>query len=361
VGNQPLNEKRRVMFLDPRVGWTEQETADARLKLESVWTEQPALVSENRLQLRFDRGGWNDAGSEQLARLGGTEQGLVFTVKPRQGETQAFIEVTSVRFVDDQVAAQLLEGMQLFSSDLRPLSSPLQAADRFCLPASQADVFYQRVRAHNGQITEGTADLHDMRHKATVRIPQIVQELENLCDMSRQVIDRIAEQGVQTDAPSVGERAAVIRQLRTQATGLLSELHEEQTALEAAGNQIEAQGRAAAYVEHAERWMSRIEQLNREHTSYEAQLQMRIQESLSSSLPGAQAPTSTRRRLLEPVVEHYTQAGYDARLTKDGMAIMIGDKVMVLAEKPAALTPEQQQAAEEIPGRMTATRGQRTL
>jgi hypothetical protein len=359
--SQPIDEKRRTLFLDPRLGWTEQETPDARLRLQSLWRSQSSVYVENKLQALYDRGGWNDVGPSQLPTLGGQEQGLVFTTKPRQGDTQAFVEVTCVRFVDEHMQEMLLDGLTLYDTDLRPLSAAKMAADRFCLPSTQIETFTARVRARNGQLSEGTADLQAMYHKAAVRMPQIVQELERLCEMSRAVIDQVAEGRVQTEVPSISERCRSTHQLREQAAAIVTELRDEHMTLERNVGQVEFQGHAAAYVAHAEEWMQRVEQLHREHTSYEVQARMRIQESLSQTLQGAESPATTRRYLLMPVVEYYTEMGYDCRLTNDGMKIVIGETTVELSERPTVRSPDQQSAAEQMTGRQTAERGQRQL
>ena len=191
-------------------------------------------------------------------------------------------------------------------------------------------------------------------------MPQIAQELEVLCAQSREVIAQIA-QGVQTEAPSVGERCQSAHRLREQAASIISELKDEQMAADRNPGQVEYQGHAAAYVQHAEAWMKTIEKLHKEHMSYEAQQKMRIQESLSKSLPGAESPATTRRYLLSPVVEYYTEMGYDCQLTEEGMKIVVGDMTVELSDRPVVRTHDQQTAADRMTGRRTAERGHRTL
>lgn len=360
MSQQPLDEKRQVLFLDPRLGWTETETPEARLRMRSKWRSQASVFVENELQVQYERGGWNDVSSAQLAQMTGHDQGWSFTMRPRQGETQPFVEITSARYVDAAMAEALLRGIELFDADLKPLGSPQLAADRFCIPSVQAQTFIDRVKSRNGSVSEAQADLHDMHHKATARMPQIAQELEALCKASREVIDQVAG-GVQTEVPSIQERCRTAHQLREQATGLLAKLRDEQAAADRNAGQVEFQGHAAAYVQHAEQWMQRVEQLHREHMSYEVQAKMRAQASLSQSLPEVSSPSSQRRYLLMPVVEYYTDLGLDARLTKDGMVLAMDGVVIELGETPTVRTQDGTMTADKLTGRRGAERTQRSL
>ena len=61
------------------------------------------------------------------------------------------------------------------------------------------------------------------------------------------------------------------------------------------------------------------------------------------------------------VVEFYTQQGYDCRLTRDGMILVLGDTIVELGEKPSVRNASGETSAEQILGRASAERTQREL
>jgi len=346
------------MFLDPRMGWTEKETDDARLRILSLWREQPDVRVTNTLMIRSGAD-WVPLDAASQLTLGGMELGMMFTVKPRKGDTQIFVEVTSVRFVDAAMIEMLLEGVSLYSTELTPLASPTDAADRFCIPSVQAEIFFSRVRARNGVIVEGVADLQGMHHNATVRLPQIAAEIEEACNASHQAIGRGPDPN---GGPSViSVNASKVRQLAAQSAKIVSDMENELMALERNQSQAAYRDHAASYVQYAQRWLARVQQLKQQHTAFEAQLRAQIQAQVASELPDPRSPATALRHLLLPVVEYYLDQGTDARLTKEGMSIKVGDTTLLLADRPMIVAGDQQQAADQLAGRQTAARGPRQL
>lgn len=357
-----INEKRRTLYWDPRAGvWTETQTPDCKIRVQSLWRSQTDIHVENSLERSFERGGWPTLSASDRATLPAPEQGLVFTVKPRVGEAETYVEVTSILFIDDGLANTFLDGLTLYDVDLQPLASATAASDRFCLTTNHAEIFIQRVRSRGGQINEAQADLHLMYGKLT-RLSQIAQELDRLVGMSRQVVDDVADKKPQTEVHTINERSAAAHRLREHATNILNQLRDEKAAADRQVGQIEQQGAAAAYVENAEQWMKRIEQLHREQISYEVQARARTQKAIAQQLTVAEHPASTRINLFIPVVEYYTELGFDCRLTKDGMVIHVGDTTVELGEKPIVSSASGAQTmADPAVGRRTAERTQRDL
>lgn len=353
-----VNEQRRTLYLDPRLGWTETETPEAKLKLSSLWrTPEVRTIVENQLYARFDRGGWQDLNPSDLTRLNGHEQGFQFECKPRMGEQGNFYEISSIRYVDQEMKP-VLEGIPLFDLDLKPIKPP-QAAGGFCIPASEMPLFTQRVKELGGKLSQAQADVQIM-HAKLQRLSGIASELETLCAESRAVIDQVAG-GVATEVPSISERCTRAHALYQEAGRLHRQIQEEEMATDSPGTPIELRAHAEAYAENADQWMAHIERLHREHVSYEAQAKLRTKQSISSNLPGVESPASTARYLLMDVVEFYTEQGYDCRLTRDGMRLTLGDTVVELGEKPVVRKAGAETSADQLLGKTTAERTQREL
>jgi hypothetical protein len=356
-----VNERRSTLFLDPVSGrWVETENENSRFKLSSLWRmPKPRGIVENQIYERFDRGGWQEMNPSSESQLSGAEQGYAFQSKPRVGDDGHYFEITSVRYVDQNMKP-LLEGIPILDTDLKPLAGgPMMAVNVFCIPGSQMPTFVQRVQERGGVINESQADLHVMYAKLQ-RLSDIATELESLCTQSRSVIDQVAE-GVTTEVPSITERCKRAHSLREEASRINRSILEEGAAVNKHVGQVEAQAQAEAYSEHAARFLEHIEKLHREHTSYEAQAKLRTKQSISQTLPGVDSPASTTRYLLMDVVEFYTELGYDCRLTADGMVLRLGDTIVELADKPSVRSASGETSADQILGRTTAERTQREL
>lgn len=342
-----VNEERRTLFFDPQLGWTEHETPDARLKISSLWrTPEVRTIVENQLYTRFDRGGWQDIGPNDEVQLPGRERGFEFECKPRMGEAGSFVEIHSVRFVD-QGMKPLLEGIPLFDLNLKPIKPPM-AVGAFCIPASHMPAFQQRVAEQGGRIQEGQAELQAM-HAKLGRMSAISSELEVLCAESRAVIDQVAG-GMATEVPSISERCTRANSLYGEAGRLNREIQEENMAAQQTQAALEAKAHAEAYADNSTQWMGRIERLHREHVSYETQAKLRTKQSISQSLPGVEFPASTARSMMVDVAEFYTEQGYDARLTNSGMVITLGDTIIELGEKPSVRQAGAEISADQILG-----------
>ena len=353
-----VNEQRRTLYLDPKMGWTEIETADSRLKISSLWrTPEVRTIVENTIYRRHERGGWNDMNPSDRVQLTGRELGFEFEAKPRVSEGGSFIEISSARYVDQDMKP-LLEGIPLFDLELRPIKPP-QAAGHFCIPASSMPDFAQRVVQMSGTLSESQADLQVM-HAKLQRMGAISAELEMLCSESRAVIDQVAG-GMATEVPSISERCGRAHALYGEAGRLLRGIHEEKLSADKTSGQVEAQAHAEAYAENAEQWMEHIERLHREHVSYEAQAKLRTKQSISQVLPGVESAAASARYLMMDVVEFYTQQGYDCRLTRDGMILVLGETIVELGEKPSVRNASGETSAEQILGRASAERTQREL
>lgn len=355
------DETRRVLYLDPRLGWTETETPDARMKMASLRRVQTTGIVENTIMRKVERGGWQELNPSDIAQLSGAEQGYQFELRPRQGKEGQFVEVTCARFVDPEMAKELLQGIPLYDLELNQKKSPTFAINQFCIPFTHSHTLTQRIQAKGGIITEGQADLQVM-YGQLERIGQIVKDMEVLCSQSRAVIDRIVNQGVGTDAPEIDARCDQASLLREEAAKLLALMEDAKLSVAKNVGKTEAEAHANAYVEHAQQNMQIIEQLHRENMSYKVQARMRVEKSLSQSLPGfTEGATVARRYLLMPVVEYYTDLGFDCRMIENGMILRIGDTVVELSDKPSIRGVGGESTAEQVLGRQTAERTQREL
>lgn len=357
-----LQKHHRVLYFNPRSGsWSEQEVPDAKYRLSCSAAVEHYKVVENRLAIRNPRGGFDDLNPSEIERLPGDEQGFVFTVRPRQGKDRSFIEVRSARFIDDEFAENMLDGLSLHDLDLKPVADHRAIVDAFCLPAEEREVLYKRIQARGGQVEEAQADLNNM-YESLKRLKEHRGELERMCAISRQVIDQMAE-GIGTEAPSISKRCVAARLIREQANKLVQQIQDEQLALEKEAGMVQQKAWARACLKRAQEFSVEIEKLYKEHRSYETQAIIRTQETLEKSLPGAESPAATRRYMMIPLVEYYTDLGYDCRLTDDGMVLVLGDAIIELSDKPSVRTPDQQTIASSdmLLGRQTAERTQRKL
>jgi len=352
-----VNEQRRTLFFDPQQGWSKEETADARLKISSLWrTPEARTIVENQLYTRFDRGGWQDLGPSDEVQLSGRERGFDFECRPRNSDQGSFVEVHSTRFVD-QSMKPLLEGIPLLDLELRPIKPPM-AVSAFCIPASHLPDFQHRVTEQGGRIQEGQAELGVM-HSRLGRLSVISSELEVLCTESRAVIEQVAE-GMSTEVPSISERCTRANSLYAEAGRLARDLHDDNLVAQSEQTSLEDRARSEAYTDNSVQWMAHIERLHREHVSYETQARLRTKQSISQTLPGADFPASTARSMMVEVAEFYTEQGYDARLTNNGMVLVVGDTIIELGEKPSVRKVGSEASAEEILGQ-GGERGQREL
>lgn len=351
-----VSEKRVVRYYSQDHGWSENEHSDTKFRMVSVCRERHHALVENQLWAPNPRGGWTEVTGDDEARLQGFERGFVFETKPRRSEAGTFLEIRPMRYLDSDMVQHLLQGIQLFDADLRP-AEPAVLNEVFCLGTAEAQTFMARVHQLGGQITEAQADVQGMYAKAS-RIHAISTELAELCRMSRAVIDQVAS-GVHTEAPSISERCRAAAMLREQAVELLKDLRDEYAMLERNADQLELRAHGQAYIENSETWVTHIERLAQEHKSYEVQAVQRIKANIS--LPVPDAGSASRRYLMMPLVQYYTNAGYDARLTEEGMILRLGDHVIELTDRPRIISPETQAAAEVAFGRGEVQRGHREL
>lgn len=351
-----IKEDRSVKYYSQDHGWSDHETSDTKLRLVSVSRAQHQSYVDNQMSRPNPRGGWTEVTGEEEYRLQGYERGYVFQIKPRRGAQGTFAEIHPMRYVDDEMVAELLQGLKLHDADLREVD-PALITTVFCLTGADMQVFSQRVQQFGGTITEAQADVHGM-YNAAQRMYAIAHEMNELCRTSRAVIEQVA-QGVNTEAPSISDRCRTAQSLRDQATELLKDIRDEYVALERSGEQAEALAYGQKYVENSEKWMTHIDRLHQEHKSYEVQAVQRIKDSIT--LPAPDAGSASRRYLMMPLVNYYTQQGYDARITEEGMVLRLGEFVVELTDRPRIISPETQQQADVSFGRGEVQRGQREL
>lgn len=354
-----IDERREVWYFDPRVGgWAPQETPDAKYRLTCV--ARLSTQVDNEFAARQARGGWEALPREQEIALPGVERGLIFTCKPRQSDQGSFLQVTSKRFVDKDMTKSLLEGLTLYDLDLAPYPDPEQAVNVFCLTHADAEIFKERVRARTGLLEEESADLQAMYHSVN-RLVGVYRELERLCQMSRAVVDKMVEDGLVNEAPSISERSKSAHLIREQATQLVQGIRDEELALENAVGQVEQLAWAKACRERAEDLLTAIERLYREHKSYEIQAVSRLKDPLSEKLPMIDSPPAQRRFLMTAVAEYYADKGTDCRLTEDGMVVRVGDTVIEFGANITVTRDGEHVVAEPLVGRQTAERVPRQL
>ncbi len=351
----------RTLYLDPKLGWVEQETSES-IRMMRCKSSSTSYV-DNELFARAERGGWDAIPHDAAARLSGAERGYVFEVKPRDKAGRPFVEIRSVRYVDSALASELLRGLRLHDRQLEPLASPELAVDVFCIPVQEAETFYARVNAAGGHITEAKADLNAM-YQAFQRLQQISEEVSRLCQQSRSVIERIADDGIATEAPAISDRSKAAYDLKRQAAGHLQSIRDEQLALESDPGMIQEKAWAAACVKQAQEFASAIDKLHAEHRSYEVQAANRIGDKLAQDLPSADTPAIQRRLMFTPAVDYYTARGYDVRIVEEGMVLRLDDgTVILLGAEPQVRLPgaPQAQSGDVLSGRGAAERGRRTL
>lgn len=359
MSNTSIENVTRTRYLSARHGWVDYEVPDARLQLVTERKTLRQVGVHNQISVPNPRGGFDEMTPEEENRLNGVERGLVFTIKPRQGEKQAFVEVLSLRFFDEEMIRDLLDGLTLFDTELNPVSDPNLVGDRFCLPSTQAEAFMRRVSQRGGELQEASADLKGM-HQNFESLLLLHAELKQLCSLSRAVIARIAE-GIQADAPSISERSREAYLIRERAAGIAARVRDEHLALERQPGQIEQKAWALECAEKCERWLTEIEKLFKVHKSYETQAVMRVKEKLSGSLPSPDSPTAQRHFLFKEVVEYYTDRGLDAQLTQEGMKIKAGDMIVELTDRVLIHQNGQSFSGDVLLERDSAERSQRTL
>jgi hypothetical protein len=327
----PIQQERSVWYFSQSQGWMlDREPADAKYRLTAIGRNQSYVQIENSLEVVNPRGGWNEVTPDIEATLPAVERGYVFVTKPLQNDKGSFVQIESKRYLDENMIRSFFDGLTIFDIHGDVMGEPLLAFGTFCLERRQADAFYERVKTRGGQVNEAQADLHAM-YESLQKLEGLYKEMEQICNLSRAVIDRVAE-GIRSEAPSISERSRMAHYLRDQATEIVDFIRSEKMTLDQQPGQIEHRGFGGAYLEHAEQWLGHIEKLHREHKSYEIQAVSRIQEAMSQSLPSIDAPASTRRYLFIPVVEYYAEMNIDCRLTAEGMVMRIGDTTIELGE-----------------------------
>lgn len=357
------NQRQRTMYWSRSAGWTPDEVSDSEFQLVAAAVTEESSDVHNELRVREERGGWNPLSLDEEVRLPGVKRGLVFTCKPRRGDTQDFMEVVSFRFIDREMVTELLHGLHVFSVDLEPMANPEMAIDRFCIPLMEAATFTERVTALQGVVQEAQADLQAM-HSQLVKLSELAEELKRLCAVSRGVIDKVAE-GIQSEAPSINERSVTTHLIKEQAVEMVTQIRDELLTLEQKPGQVDQKAWAQACAQRAEEFLTLIAELHKEHKSYEVQAITRLEETFAKGLPSAEAPAVTRRVLLLPVVEFYTELGFDCRLTEQGMIAQAEDGTVVeLTDRIRIVGADsgQAQSAERVLlGNRSAERTQRQL
>jgi hypothetical protein len=360
-------EQRKTLFLDPHLGWTENETPQAEYKLDCLRRVTISGIVENTLMRKQTREtgqfvGWQPLNPSDLVELSGDKQGYQFQVKPRQGKQGQFLEVHSARFVDPDMWKEILQGIPLYDLDLKEVPNVSAIINSFCIPVTHVAEFQQRVAAKRGVILEGQADLQIM-YSQMERVTQIAKDMESLCSQSRAIVENIANTGVQTAATEIDARNNQASMLREEAARLVGELEDGRLAVEQGMGRTEAEAHAEAYVDHAKAQLDIVEQLHREHTSYKIQAKLLTKNTISQSLPGfAEGATVARRYLLMPVVEYYTELGFDFRMIENGMIIKIGDTIVELSDKPIIRKAGGEAgSADQMLGKQSGERTQREL
>ena len=366
--NKPENDPdRRTLFLDPQLGWTTEETPQAEYKLDCMRKINVSGIVENVLMEKQTREtgqfvGWRALNPSELTGLTGVIQGYQFQVKPRQGKEGQFLEIQSARFIDKDMYEGIFQDIPLYNADLKKVPSYQVLRNIFCIPVTHVAEFQQRVAAKQGVIAEGQADLQIMYSQMT-RVAQIAKDMESLCAQSRAIVENIATTGVQTAATEIDACNNQASMLREEAAKIIGDLEDGKMAVERSTSKVEAEAHAEAYLEHAKAQLDIVEQLHREHTSYKIQAKMLTKSTISQSLPSfAEGATVARRYLLMPVVEYYTELGYDFRMIENGMIIKIGDTIVELSDKPTIRKAGGEAgSADQMLGKQTAERTQREL
>lgn len=353
-----FHEQQHTVFYSQQLGWVDQPTGDVLLRLDCALRTQEHAVVTNQLYRTSPDGGYEPLSPLEASELPGSQQGLVFTCSPHLVEARAFLMVRPVRYIDENTAS-LLAGLQVYAPDGTPVGDPQLAAACFLLDGEQASVFYERVAQAGGVVLSQRGDLEAMYRHLT-QLAQITEQLTELCEASRAAIETL-QGGVAGEVPAISDRARQAHLLRMKAGELMSRIREQAQLLAGASGEVELAAHAESYLENAEQWMAHAELLHREHRSYEIQARARLKEGIGPQLATPELPAAQRRVMLVPLVEYYTQQGFDARLVKDGAVLTLGDIVVELTSTPAARTPHTEQVAAELAGRQTAQRTQREL
>lgn len=360
INNQDhLEEVRKVYYLNPQQGWIEQETDDAKYRLTASSRTTVFTKIENELEVRNPRGGWDEVTADMETNMPATERGYVFVLKPRQSPEGSFIEITSKRFVDEEMVTSLFDSFPLFDRDLKPIVNPALAVDTICIPSNYLDAFKERANARAMKLNEGQADLHTMYAMVT-QIISIREEMERLCAISRQTLNNLAQNNNATEIPALSDRARQAHNMLDQAASIVEKIKTEKLTLDSNPGQLEHKAYGSTYLNNAESQLQEIDKLYREHKSYEIQAVSRMESDLSRSLPSTDFPASSRRQLMLHVVEYYTEMGFDCLLSDDGMTIHLEDGVIELSDKPKIILHQKTNVDNSLENQ-SADRKQREL
>jgi hypothetical protein len=303
--------------------WGEQEADTSRYMLE-VEAKTVATV-ENRFSERVDRGGWAAVPADRQRQMPGHHRGLVFVVRPRQGPGgTAFYEIRSERYMDRPLYEELFEGIPLHDHrEFEPIQAPELALDLFCIPASYARTFAERVISTGGRVRQQQGNFSSVE-KAFQRIRDIHAELSSMHQSSMRIISQLAE-GVHSDAPLVSQNTVRSQVLLAEAQEQVRAIRDERLSLHRGNAPLEQKALAEQYEIKSGEWIAEIEHLHRLMHGLEAQAISRVGETLSKAIPGAETPAIQRQFIMDPVCTHYVERGVDVRMVDGGMQFFLED------------------------------------
>ena len=316
-----LSAEQRQLFLNAEGQWSE-DASGAVMRIASEIRAEPRV--RNAVYRRSEQG-W-DLVEDQNA-LSGLEAGLFFKVSPAPRGDRHLVAFESARFIDREMLAGPLRGLQIINDAGEVVSEPMQCGERFLLRAEDAKQFATQIQGAGGVIVRGEASDIEQTQNAVENVNSELERLTDMLQLDLDCLDAVAD-GDFSGQLQFDQRGAAFRQLSADLAIKVGKIRERIAGAIFAETDSAARARLAEFKEHLAQVQANLEELRQSRSRAEELLTTALH-SESKSAPTSTSPVA-RQMLLRDLAGFARLQGLEVSEQAGIVEIQLGAQKLVV-------------------------------
>lgn len=287
----------------------------AEIRLDTSSRSKKVFQVDSRFFVPDGRGGWRNV--EEKTSRPGAERGWIWTSWISAAFGKRFFAFEGIRYVDEEIKRELLQGLDVHSEEGEPLRDALEAGKSFLLSKDDAQIFAQRVKRSKGEILRGDI-VPDNATESLQEIEQALASIQALAALDQKTMNEVANQDF-SNLPEFDARSGQYEAHYEKSRKAWKDCRKYVKSLAAPGKSLAEQTAAADILAKAKKSFEAAAIVREQRFAFEREIADRQKESIQDD----PAKEASNQLMLAQLARMANDSGHQAEQAKGQVRIKV--------------------------------------